>query len=233
MADQSALNQAFAEYARSIALQYEIGEVLFRLTDQAVSVLGVDGAGVSIVDADGSLQFVTATDQHTTRVEEHQIETSEGPCHQAFLSGKHVTCTDLSADDRWPVYAAAALEEGLRAAVGIPMTVEGTGIGALNLYAREARAWTEEDLEVGQLLADMASGYIVNARILAESRRLANQLQNALDSRVVIEQAKGIAAERHGIDPSAAFDMIRSHARSNNETVHEIARAIVERSLKL
>ena len=233
MADQSALNRAFADYARTIANRYEIADVLYRLTDQVVEVLGVDGAGVSIADRDGDLQFVTATDEQVTQVEERQVSAREGPCHEAYTEGKHVCSADLSAEDRWPAYVPEALEQGLRAVAGIPMICDEHRVGALNLYVSAARDWSSDDLDIAQLLADMATGYVVNARTLKEREQLANQLQHALDSRIIIEQAKGIIAERHGIDPAEAFNAIRRHARSTSTNLHDIARATVEGRLRL
>lgn len=233
MADQSALNRAFADYARTIARRYDIGEVLYRLTDQAVEVLGVDGAGVSLGDRNAALQFVTATDESVTQVEERQIALQQGPCHDAFQSGEQVTSADLRTEERWPGFRESAVQLGMRAVAGIPMLVNEERIGAVNLYVSQPREWPADDLEIAQLLSNMATGYIVNARTLTETERLATQLQHALDSRVVIEQAKGIIAERHGIDTAAAFDRIRQHARSSNAKLHAVAQAVVERSLQL
>ncbi|HVL97803.1 MAG TPA: GAF and ANTAR domain-containing protein [Egibacteraceae bacterium] len=233
MADQSALNRAFADYARTIARRYEIGDALYRLTDQVVDILGVDGAGVSLADRDEVLQFVSATDEQVTIVEEHQAGTGEGPCHDAYMKGEQVTSTDLTVDTRWPVYTPVAVEQGLRAAAGIPMVVEGERIGALNLYTESAREWPTDELEIAQLLADMATGYIVNARNLAESEKLASQLQHALDSRVVIEQAKGVVAERHGLSTADAFLRLRQHARSHSSRLHDVASAIIDGEMSL
>jgi GAF domain-containing protein len=233
MADQSALRRAFADYARTMACRYEIGDVLYRLTDQIVEVLGVSGAGVSLGDAHGALQFVTATDQLVTRAEEGQIGAREGPCHDAFHSGDAVTVADLAADERWPVFRRVALEAGMRAVAGIPMLVEDQRVGAVNIYSATPREWPADDIADARLLADMATGYIVNARTLTESEERARQLQHALDSRVVVEQAKGVIAERHGITPAAAFTLLRNHARSNNAKLHDVARAVLARRLRL
>lgn len=231
MADQSALKHAFAEYARTIAHRYEIGEVLYRLTDQVVEVLDIGGAGVCLGDADGDLQFVTATDQPISHVEWAQVETQQGPCHEAFHSRAPVTVSDLAAEDRWPGFTSVALEVGMHAVAGIPMVVDDRRVGALNLYSHTPREWPADDIADAQLLADMATGYIVNAQTLTESERLTRQLQHALDSRVVIEQAKGVIAERHGIPTATAFNLLRGHARSTNTKIHDVARAVVERRL--
>jgi GAF domain-containing protein len=233
LTDQSSLNQAFASYARTISRRYDIGEVLYQLTDQVVDVLGVDGAGVSLADRDGGLTFVTATDDRVTQVEEQQVEMGEGPCQDAHRSGDRVTAADLGVEQRWPRYAPGTLALGFRAVAGIPMLVEDHRVGALNLYARDAREWPADVLEVAQLLADMATGYILNARTLSASEALARQLQHALESRIVIEQAKGIVAERHGVATSVAFERIRAHARSSQRKLHDVAADLVQRTLHL
>ena len=233
MTDQSALLRAFADYARTLLRNYDIGEVLYRLTDQVVEILGVDGAGVFIADTGDILQFLTATDDRVAHVEEAQIDIGEGPCHDAYRSGDRVTSADLTSDDRWPRYRPAALGRGFRAVAGIPMVAEDQRIGALNLYHRTPREWPADHLEVAHVLADMTTGYVVNARTLSAQRELTTQLQHALDSRIVIEQAKGILAERHTTDPSSAFQMLRLHARSRNLKLHEIARRVVDGSLQV
>ena len=233
MADQAALMRTFAEYARTISRRYDIGDVLYRLTDQVTDVLDIDGAGVSLAAADGSLQFVTATDDHIVHVEERQLHTGEGPCHDAFTSGARVTAADLRAEERWPAYTPFAVEQGCRAAAGLPLLVDDQRIGALNLYVYRPREWPADELDTAEVLADMATGYIINARALSESEQLTGQLQRALDSRVVIEQAKGRLAERHDIDPAAAFQLLRKHARDHSRKVPDVARAVLDGSLQL
>jgi GAF domain-containing protein len=233
MTDQQALIRAFADYARTISGRYDISDVLYRLTDQVQEVLDIDGAGVSLGNADGGLRFVTATDERISHVEERQVTAGQGPCHDAFVSGDRVTSADLAAEKRWPAYTSEALSHDCRAVAGIPMLAGGQRLGALNLYVRRPREWPADELDIAQVLADMATGYIINARTLSETEQVSAQLQHALDSRIVIEQAKGILAERHRIDPATAFDRLRRYSRSHNRKVHDVARAIVEGTLRL
>lgn len=234
MINQDALLAAFDEYARALLhAPYDVGEMLYHLTDQFVAVLDVDGAGVSLVDDDNDerLEFVTATNADIAVIEGLQAVRGEGPCHDAHEHGQVVAVTDLSDDDRWPAYRDIALERGCVAVAAMPMPVHARHIGAVNLYHRKPHEWSDRELMVGQVLANMASGYIVNNAELNESLTLAKQLQRALDSRVIIEQAKGMLAGRRDISPSEAFGMLRSHARDTNTRLHELAGRIVEGDL--
>lgn len=235
MSDAARLRALVSEYARTTLGRYEIGEVLYRLTDQSLAFLGVDGAGVSLGDGDGQLRFLTATDDNVVRVEEKQVTSQRGPCHEAFQTGEVTVVDDLRTidDGRWKDYPEFAIEQGCMSVSGIPMVVDGQRIGALNVYRHAAGPWDATTLEDAQLIADMASGYIVNDRTLAESRLLADQLQRALDSRIEIEQAKGVLAERHGTDVAAAFQRLRAHARRTNQRLHDVAAAVVRHELEL
>lgn len=231
MVDQAVLLGALAEFARTVAGPYEIGDVLERLTEQTVSVLRVDGAAVSLTSSRAGLQFATATDAQVSEAERLQMRVGQGPCHDAYLLRRRVTSPDLRAEERWPAYTPTALALGFGALAGIPMSSGVRRIGALDLYRHGALPWQDEELEVAQVLADMAASYILNARVLADHRHLAAQLEQALDSRVIIEQAKGLLAERHGIAPSEAFELLRGHARDHNRRLADVAWAVVERRL--
>lgn len=233
MVDQAALLRAFHGYARVLLGPYEIGTVLYQLTDQVVDLLGVDGAGVSLAHGDEQLTFVTATDANITAVEEAQVAGSQGPCHDAFRTGSVVVVEDLADESRWDEYRAFAVDHGVRAVAGIPMPVGDQRIGALNIYRRTAGPWAQDDLDAAQLLADMASGYILNATQLDESRTLTTQLQHALDSRVVVEQAKGVLAERHDLTVHQAFEILRDHARRTGTRIHTVCTRVVEGDLEL
>jgi GAF domain-containing protein len=117
--------------------------------------------------------------------------------------------------DRWPKFAPAVVDRGLPSVLGIPMHLEGTTIGALNVYADQPRAWTDDEVNAAQPLADMATAYVVMVGQLRSAEQLAEQLQHALDSRVIIEQAKGVLATARDIDISAAFELLRRGRRRN------------------
>lgn len=214
--NQPALLRAYSEYARAVLSDYDIGEMLYRLTDDVTEVLEIDGAGVSL-GSNGRLRFIAGTDDQVVGVEQQQIKTAEGPCQDAYRTGQQILCSDLTHESRWPSYKVAAVRLGVRAAAGIPMGVGDHLIGAVNLYSRVSRDWTAEELLAAQGLADIATGYIINLNRLTASNLLAGQLHTALQSRVIIEQAKGVLVERHDLDADKAFERLRRHARANRQ----------------
>lgn len=229
MVDTAALHTAFRTYTRGLLKPYDIGETLYWLTDQVPLVIDVDGAGVWLGNPDTTLGLVTATDARVNRVEARQLALEDGPCLDAFLTGEQVVCDDLSTERRWPAFTGMALENGYHAVAGLPMPVDLQPIGALNLYRSSASPWLPEELEAAQLLADMATGYVVNVRNLDASRSLGEQLTHALDSRVVIEQAKGLIAGRHDIELDEAFGLLRTQARRERRSLHDLCREVLDR----
>jgi GAF domain-containing protein len=225
--DDAALREATSDYARRIAGAYDLGHALYSVTDHSLQILGCDGAGVSVGDPEGRLRFVTATEQSVVRIEEEQAVAQEGPCFEAYETGRMVVTRDLEEEQRWERYRRTALDAGFRAVAGVPMLVDDVRIGAMNLYHAEPHDWSDDELEVAQVLGDMASGYIANHRTLAASQRLAEQLQEALDSRVIVEQAKGVLAVHHDVTVAEAFQRLRDHARRHGRKLHDVAREIV------
>lgn len=233
MVDHALLSRVLIEFAHTLVRRYDVGEVLYQLTDRTVEILGVAGAGVSLVDDGGRLRFVSATGENTTSLERLQEELQAGPCAQAHQSGKTVLVPDIEAATDWPEYRATAIAGGLLAVVGIPMQIQDFRLGALNVYDDKLRVWPDDDVFVARALADMASSLVVNARELEQSRRVADQLRHALESRVVIEQAKGAITRERGVSVDEAFALLRSHARSHNRKLHDVARGVLDGSLQL
>lgn len=233
MPDQARLHAALDEFVRTMVRDYDIGHTLDLLSDHVASILGIHGAGVSLADDHDVLQFVTATDERIARVEQLQTRAGQGPCHEAHRERKAVIVEDLRTAVQWTEFTPAAVEAGMASAAGIPLAVGDECIGALNLYHTQVRAWTDEDVAAARLLADMATGYILHAQQLQQTKRLAEQLQHALDSRIVIEQAKGMLAARKDLDLNQAFGLLRGHARGSNRKLHDVARDVVDGSLDL
>ncbi|HET9646891.1 MAG TPA: GAF and ANTAR domain-containing protein [Microlunatus sp.] len=231
--DQSLLLRTLSRFAQALPRGYDIEAVLPDLTDSVVAVLGVSGSGVTLARND-RLEFAIAVGVPYEGLEKVQVQFQAGPCHDAFQDGQPVAVRDLhDTQDRWPEYCRAALGVGVHAVAGIPMSLAGHPVGALNLYSNEPRDWSAEELAGAQVLADVATGYVVNASKVHQLEQLTEQLQYALDARVVIEQAKGIIARHNDISVQEAYQRIRRHARSANASVRTVSEAIVNVGLRL
>jgi GAF domain-containing protein len=219
-------------FASTMARRFEIGDVLQQVADHAVAVLDAVGAGVSVAGPGNRLRFVTATSERITAIERVQDEHQAGVCVEAFRTGRTVAMS-TSSELRWRHYRAAIEAAGLGAVAGFPLSVGDRRIGSLNVYDVEGREWTSGDLAAAQVLADVSSAYVLHAGELAEARQMGAQLQQALDSRVVIEQAKGMLSRDHGIPVDDAFEILRRHARASSAGLREVAEQIVHDGLRL
>ncbi|MHA6780974.1 GAF and ANTAR domain-containing protein [Pseudonocardia saturnea] len=225
--------KAFVGLADSLVDDYDIIELLDRLAGYSVELLAADAAGIMLGDAQGTLRLVASTDERSDWMELLQIEADEGPCVQCYRSGAPVSVTDLTeAAVRWPRFVAALAERGTYGSVhALPLRLRGEPIGTLNLFHREPGALPSADLALGQALADVATIGILSERAIRRGEVVNEQLQTALTSRVVIEQAKGVLAERGHLSMSDAFDRLRRFARNRNLRLAEVAREIVETDL--
>lgn len=233
MVDRLALLGAYEDFAEALLGPYEIGDVLYRLTDRVVEVLSIEGAGVCLARDGGDLKLITSSDRRAAAIEDQQVAMSDGPCHEAFRSNRQVRISDLREDCPWPGYCEVALRQGMHAVASLPMPVGERRLGALDLYRVEPTPWNDDEIRVAQVLANMASGYILNNLELSQSRTLTEQLQSALDSRVIVEQAKGVLSGRTGITTNEAFSRLRDHARTTNAKLRDVCRRVVEGELDL
>jgi GAF domain-containing protein len=227
MPDQTMLLQTLSRFAQALPLPYDLEAMLSDLTDSVVAVLRLTGSGVTLAE-NGRLVVAAAAGEGLAELEHIQEEFQAGPCVDAFITGNVVTVTNLATDgDRWPQYVDVARRLGIFSVAGIPMKLADQSFGALNLYAAYPRDWDEDDLNAARVLADVATSYLVNGSKVRQLEQLTEQLQHALNSRVIIEQAKGVVANRDGISVDEAFHRIRDHARRHNATVRTVADAIV------
>jgi len=225
--------QTLSRFAVVLPVRYDLETTLTDLTESVTAVLGLSGSGVTMAK-DGRLRFVTAVSQASGELERNQEEQQAGPCRDAFDCGEVVRVTDVRLEsNRWPEFSAAATRLGVAGVAGIPMRLADHIIGALNLYSPEPREWSEEDIAVAKVLADVATSYVVNASKLRQQEQLSEQLQQALESRVVIEQAKGITASQHAVTIDQAYQRMRRHARTNNASMRMVAEAIVDVGLQV
>jgi GAF domain-containing protein len=232
VSDQKLLLAVLTRFCHTMAGRYDVSDVLYELSDGVAQVLNAAGAGVSLGDDQGRLQFATATNEIIAELEDIQQTSEQGPCHVAFATNDAVFVSDLRQSTDWPQLRDAALSAGLSSVAGIPMALDGQPVGSLDIYDDQVRDWTEQDRSTAQVLADIATGYVAHASELNRARRVNEQLQEALESRVLIEQAKGLLAGERSISLDQAFKELRKHARSQNAPVRAIAQAVVELGLR-
>jgi GAF domain-containing protein len=233
MYDQQLFLKTLSRFAVVLPARYDLEAALIELTKSIIAVLGVSGSGVTMAEA-GRLHFVTAVSHASGELERNQEEFQAGPCRDAFDTGEVVRVTDVREEvARWPEFSATALRVGVAGVAGIPMRLADEVIGALNVYSPEPREWTDEDISVAVVLADVATSYVVNASKLRQQEQLSEQLQEALISRIVIEQAKGITAQQNSVSIDNAYQLMRRHARNNNASLRVVAEAIVSVGLRV
>jgi len=226
--DQSLFLQTLSRFAVVLPARYDLEAALTELTESLTAVLGLSGSGVTMADERGRLRFVTAVSQASGELERNQEEEQAGPCRDAYDTGEVVRVTDVREESvRWPEFSATATRLAVAGVAGIPMRLADQIIGALNLYSPEPREWSDEDIAVAGVLADVATSYVVNASKLRQQEQLSEQLQGALESRVIIEQAKGITAQQNSVSIDKAYQLMRVHARNNNASLRMVAEAIV------
>lgn len=228
MTDEYA-DQLFASLiylADTLITGFDVIDLADRLMTTCQDLLGAEAAGITLESPQGELYVLASTSEEMRLLELIEIAHS-GPCLSAFQTGEIVRADDLKIDgEQWPEFATKALEEGYRSAYAFPMRLRDHIIGALNLFSRAPAALSERDQQVAQVLASMATIGLINHRAIRRQELLAEQLQSALDSRIAIEQAKGVIAEYAGVDMIAAFNLLRTAARSWRRPLGEVAAAI-------
>ena len=225
---ESLLVAAFVEMADTLVDDYDIADVLHQLTEHCVRLLGAAAAGLLLTDQRGSLQVLASSTERTRLLELFQLQTNEGPCLDCVRTGQPVLISDLGAEHgRWPGFAPEAIREGFHSVHAVPMRLRREVIGALNLFGTRPGALTEQDLTVVRALADTATIGILQERAIHRGEVLTAQLQNALNSRITIEQAKGVLAHAGDIEMDQAFEALRSYGRARSTRLSEIAALLV------
>jgi GAF domain-containing protein len=226
--DTDLLSDTFVDLADTMVADFDIIDFLHLLTDRTVRLLGASAAGVVLADPRGGMRVAAASSEEARLVELFQLQYDQGPCLDCYRTGRPVTATDLAGPaPRWPRFAEAAARAGFRSVEALPMRLRDQVIGALNLFGAEPGPFETADLRIAQALADVATIGLLHERNVRRSETVAEQLQAALNSRVVIEQAKGKLAERLGIDMDRAFTMLRDYARNSNQHLTDVARDFV------
>ncbi|MEU7476440.1 GAF and ANTAR domain-containing protein [Lentzea sp. NPDC042327] len=225
------ITQTFVELADTLVLRFDAIDFLHTLTERCVELLEVDAVGILLADQRGALNLVAASTEQARMLELFQLQDEEGPCLDCFHTGQPVECVDLAQEpQRWPRFAGAAREQGFSAVHAVPMRLREQIIGALNLFRTSPGAIPEDAVELAQSFANVATISMLQVRALRHSEMVTEQLQNALNSRIVIEQAKGILTERLQIDVADAFSLMRTHARNSHQLLSDIAQQVIARS---
>jgi GAF domain-containing protein len=232
MSRESLLAKTFVQLADTLTDEFDVVDLLTMLADRCVAVLDVSAAGLMLVGADGQLRVVASSNEAMRLVELFELQSQEGPCLDCYRTLQPVLNEHLGARGaRWPHFAPVALEAGFHSVHALPLRLRGEAIGALNLFRADRADIEEADIVAGQALADAATIAILQHRAVLEVQLVNAQLEHALRSRIVIEQAKGVLAERAGFDVEAAFTSMRQHARDNNLKLADVARGVVEGTL--
>jgi hypothetical protein len=223
------LARAFVGLADTLVEDYDVVELAQQLVDSSMVLLPIAAAGILIRDLHGDLQVLASSSEQTRLLELLQVQAGFGPCLLAYQTGEQVLVDDLQIDQqRWPAFAQRAAEYDYRSVSALPLRLRSEHVGALNLFRHEPHALNATDLAVGQALADVATIGIMHQRVVTRAELIGQQLQTALNTRVVVEQAKGVIAERGGVDMDRAFLLLRNYARRTNQRLADVARAVVE-----
>ncbi len=229
MDSHNLLGHVFTRLADTLATDFDVVELAQQLVESAMTLLPVDAAGILVADLDGRFQVLASNSEQAHLLELFQTEHERGPCVRAYHTGEAVIVDNLTVDiQRWPEFARRALEYGFQSVHALPMRMRADRVGALNLLRFDTGRLSADDAAIGQALADIATLGIMHRRIATQADMVNQQLQTALNTRTVIEQAKGMLAERGGIDTDRAFHLLRAHARSTRVRLVDIARAVVD-----
>jgi GAF domain-containing protein len=228
MPREALLARTFVELADTLVDDFDVVELLTLLTDRCVEVLDVSAAGLMLVAPEGDLRVVASSSEEMRVVELFELQSEEGPCPDCYRTGEPVLNQNLATDNgRWPRFAPFALEAGFRSVHALPMRLRGVTIGALNLFRADEGPLEEADVVAAQALADVATIAILQHRAVIQTHIVNEQLNHALNSRIMIEQAKGMLAERVGLDMQDAFWWLRNHARNHNLLLVDVAQSVI------
>lgn len=228
---ESLLSRTFVDLADTMVDSFDVLDLLTMLSGRCVDLLDVTASGILLADGQGVLHIVAASSEEAHLLELFQLQNREGPCLDAFNTGTPVNEDDLTGTGRWPSFRKAAIGAGLSSVHAFPMHVRGVTLGTMNVFSARTKSMTDDDSVVAKALADAATIAVLHDQVAREAQTVTVQLQTALDSRVTIEQAKGVLAERAKIDVGEAFSRLRRYSRNNNLRLSVVAAGLVDGSL--
>jgi GAF domain-containing protein len=228
MIEPQQLARTFVDVADTLVDEFDLIEFLHTVTHHAATLADASAAGLLLADHHGQLQLLAATDERAETVELFQVQSHEGPCQDCFRLGVPVVNADLrEASDRWPRFAQRAVAEGYRSVHAFPLRLRGERIGALNLFSVDVGSLNEAEAGVVQALADISTIGLLQERAIRHAEALTEQLQGALNSRIILEQAKGVLSQMHGVSTSEAFQLMRDYSRARRTPLTGVATAVV------
>jgi GAF domain-containing protein len=220
------LARTLIELADTLADDFDLVDLLGRLLERCVELLGAREAGIMLANDEGRLQAVASTSERMHALELLEVQNEEGPCLDCYLSRAPILNAPLDGE-RWPAFSLRARDAGFARVHALPLRHADATIGALNIFHTDSAVTPTSDLDIAQSLADVATISVLHDRALTHAVTVADQLQRALQSRVAVEQAKGVLAEALQVDVDAAFELLRGHARDHNEHIADVARRVV------
>ena len=217
----------FVELVSALVDDFDVIDVLTGLTARCVEVLDAAAAGILLADSRGTLRVVGSSNEQAHLLELLQIQNDEGPCMDSYHSGDVVSTGDLTGATQWPTFAAASVAGGYRSVCAVPMRIKAVTMGCLNLFMTDTTTMEPVDIALARGFADVATIAIAQHRLIEDAAVREAQLQHALDSRTIIEQAKGMIAAQRGVDMDHAFGWLRNEARSNNRLLTDVANEVI------
>lgn len=229
MTSQQRILETLVSLADTLVDEFDVIEFLHTLAEAGVELLEADAAGLMLADQRGELQVVAASTAEARTLELFELQHGEGPCVDCYREGRAITNIDPEqAEQRWPAFGAAVRAAQFSSVHAVPLRLRDQVIGAMNLFLADRRTLSSDDLNLSQALADIATIGLLQERAVREQQILAEQLQGALNSRTIIEQAKGVLAERHKVGPDVAFTLMRAHARRTGRQLLAVASDVID-----
>lgn len=226
------LASTFVSLADTLVADFDVIDFLHTLATRSVELLDVDAAGIMLADPQGGLHVMASSAEEARLLELYELQNNEGPCLDCFRSGRPVARDDLlQMRASWPAFTEQLRGIGFHSAQALPLRLREETIGALNLFRLEPGRLSEADLRIGQAMADVATVGLIQERAISAGELLATQLQTALSSRVQLEQAKGVLAQRAGLPMDEAFQVMRAFARGHNHRLSDVAAQIIDGTL--
>jgi GAF domain-containing protein len=234
MAREAVLARTLVDLADTLVDEFDVVELLTLLTDRCVDVLDVAAAGLMLVSPSGDLRVMASSSEAMRVLELFELQSQDGPCLDCYRTGQPVVNQDLaSVNGRWPKFAPEALAAGFQSVHALPMRLRGSVIGALNMFHVNAGQMREADVLAAQAFADVATIAVLQHRAVLEAQVLNNQLNQALNSRILIEQAKGVVSERARLNMEQSFAVLRNYARNHNLRLVDVARDVIDAKVSI